>query len=193
VIVVPIQQLYITPTLTDLAPDIDQQYELYGLFQDNPVPVNLTTSAAWDLNGETSRAFVNVATGVVHAGAASTGAPIEAVAHLPACGLEATHISKSRTSRRCGSTYEFTPPANLPVGTSLKVRVWGDFGDSSHTSQNLSRAVDIQNRSIETAAGFRDRHQRRQQHHHAGDRPGQRCVDHRRPSTTTRSVRRRRR
>jgi hypothetical protein len=144
-VVVPVQDLYITPTLTDLAPDVDQQYLLFGVFADSPVPVNLTTDASWDLNGENSRATVNPLNGLVHAGAASTGAPVQVFARLPVCGLE-TH-TQFQISNLTGLhlDYEFPPPANLPVGTSLKVRVFGEFGDSTHTQQNLSRAVTIQN------------------------------------------------
>lgn len=154
VVVLPAQQLYVTPSLTDLAPDIDQQYLLWGVFADSPVPINLTNQAVWDLNGENSRASIGSATGIVHTGAPSTGAPIQVFAHLPVCGLEAHSQFQVTNVTSLRIEYEFNcdangencvPPQNLPVGTSIKVRVLGDFGDSNHTEQNLSHVVDIQN------------------------------------------------
>ncbi|HZP13388.1 MAG TPA: hypothetical protein VFB36_13295 [Nevskiaceae bacterium] len=154
VVVLPAQQLYITPSLTDLAPDVDQQYLLWGVFADSPVPINLTTQAQWDLNGENSRATVGSATGIVHTGAASIGAPVQVFAHLPVCGLEAHSQFQVTNVSALKLKYEFTcdangencvPPQDLPVGTSIKLRVLGEFGDKSHTEQNLSQAVTIHN------------------------------------------------
>jgi hypothetical protein len=145
VVVVPIEQLYITPTLTDLAADVDQAYTLYAVFADSPVPVDITTDAHWDLNGESVRAYVDAGTGVVHAGAASSGAPIQLFAQLPACGRSAQTEFQVSTLQALRLEYEFPPPQNLPVGISEKVRVWGSFGDAMHTEQNLSRQVTLRN------------------------------------------------
>lgn len=146
VVVVPVQQLYISPSLTDLAPNLDQQYTLYGVFADGGAPIDITNQAKWDLNGEDVRAYLQATPGLVHAAAAAAGGdPVKLFAELPVCGLSAQTQFQVTDLQSLLLDYEFPVPANLPVGTSEKVRVWGVFAGAGHAQQNLSRQVDVRN------------------------------------------------
>jgi len=145
VVVVPVQQLSITPQLTDLAANIPQQFTLNGVFADSPQAVDITKNALWDLNGEDARAFVDATTGLVHPGEASSGAPIQLFARLPACNRTVETDFQVSDLKSLDLEYEFPTPDALPVGASQKITLWGVFGDSSHTTQNLSTQATVRN------------------------------------------------
>ena len=142
--VLPVSGLRISPALTDIAADLEQQFGLYLKLDNSQTELDATDSALWQFTYPTATASVESATGLVKANSANELA-ITLSASLAGCGLEAQQSFRVSDVQALELGYEQGSETRLPVGFSEAVTVSARFADPDSTLQNVATAVEIDN------------------------------------------------
>lgn len=137
-----LDSLRIEPQLTDLAENLEQQYQLYVRYAEGQPEQLATTSALWSFPRSTAAAAVGAGTGLVTTNSASSE-PLEISAQLPGCAREVRTQFRVSTVKSLELGYEQGSELRLPVGYGEALTVNARFAAAGSTLQNVGSFVEI--------------------------------------------------
>lgn len=137
-----LDSLRIEPELTDLAENLQQQFNLYVRYAEGQPEQLATTNAQWSFPVTTASAAVVAATGLVTTNSADAGT-LELSAQLAGCARDVRTRFRVSTVQSLEVGYEQASELRLPVGYSEAVTVHARFAAADSTLQNVAGFVEV--------------------------------------------------
>lgn len=136
--------LRIDSDLTDIGAQLDQAFVLKAVLSEGSPEQDITTSAAWRFDPATSQAYVDSATGLVHANSETGGQNLRLVARLPECDREVSTSFRVSPVQALQIDYERgADVVALPEGFSESFTVYASFADTSAPRQNVTTQMTV--------------------------------------------------
>lgn len=136
--------LRIDSDLTDIGAKLDQAFVLKAILSEGSPEQDITTSAAWRFDPATSQAYVDSATGVVHANSETGGQNLRLVARLPECDREVSTSFRVSPVQALQIDYERgADVVALPEGFSESFTVYASFADAAAPRQNVTTQMTV--------------------------------------------------
>lgn len=136
--------LRIDSDLTDIGAKLDQAFVLKAILSEGSPEQDITTSAAWRFDPATSQAYVDSATGLVHANSETGGQNLRLVARLPECDREVSTSFRVSPVQALQIDYERgADVVALPEGFSESFTVYASFADAAAPRQNVTTQMTI--------------------------------------------------
>lgn len=137
-----LNSLRIEPELTDLAENLQQQFNLYVRYAEGQAEQLATTNAQWSFPRTTALAAVGTGTGLVTTNSAGADT-VELSAQLAGCTRDVRTRFRVSTVQSLEVGYEQGSEPRLPVGYSEAVTVHARFAAADSTLQNVASFVDV--------------------------------------------------
>lgn len=140
----PLYDLRIDNPLTDIGAGLDQAFALKAVIRQGQPEQDISSSGVWRFDPATAQAYVDDASGLVHANSSTDGAALRLVTRLPECDREvSTQFRISPVTTLQMDYVERGDATELPYGFSEAFQVTAGFADTSAPRQNITTQTSL--------------------------------------------------
>lgn len=136
--------LHIDSALTDIGEQLDQAFRLKAVLTEGGPETDITGSASWRFDPATAQAYVDAASGQVHANSTTGDTRLRLVARLPECDREVDTRFRVSAVADLSIDYERGDARVLPMGYSESFAVTVGFADPAAPRQDVTTQTTVE-------------------------------------------------